>query len=206
MNNYILQLAHHKLIFTHKESRRSLYTLFMYLCYLTGTFKDVVKGEKIQWNPDTQGITVSTDSTVGSNDAVGVNFYDNDGYQAGGVYIYFRTQTTYGQYGCTYNNIFTAVPAAPDKTWTITYNTVEQRLALYCNGVQVLNVLLSDSVCTQSNWRTYWERKPTQKQFQSGDTASGSYCFSNPGKYNGDFRKPNTAAELPPSFLNVIIN
>ena len=118
---------------------------------------------------------------------MGVNFYDNDGYQAGGVYIYFRTQTTYGQYGCTYNNIFTAVPAAPDKTWTIEYNTAGKILALYCNGVQALNVLLSDSECTtNSDWRTYWERNTTQIEFSSSyDTASKSYCFySHPGKLN----------------------
>ena len=54
--------------------------------------------------------------------------------------------------------------------------------------VQVLNFLLSDSECTQSHWRTYWERKPTQIQFDSSDTASDSYCITgNTGKYYGGF-------------------
>ena len=163
----------------------------MYLCYVTGTLQDVVYDEKIQWNPDRQNITVSTDSTVGSDDAVYVFFYDNAGNYAGVVFIEFTTPIQYGLYECTsYNNFPVSLPAAPDKTWTIEYNTAEQRVVYYCNGVQVLNVLLSDSGCTDSSWRTYWERKPTQIQFISSDTASDSYCFSSiTGKYNEGFQE-----------------
>ena len=166
----------------------------MYLCYVTGTLQDVVRDEKIQWNPDTQGITVSTDSTVGSGEWVVVRFYDNAGKYAGSVYIYFSTTIQYALGWCTSNyiNFPVSLPAAPDKTWTITYNTAEQRVVYYCNGVQVLNLLLSDSVCTgNSDWRTNWERKPTQIQFLSKkDTASDSYCFSsNTGKYNEGFQE-----------------
>ena len=163
----------------------------MYLCYVTGTLQDVVIGEKIQWNPDTQGVTVSTDSTVGSGDDVYVLFYDNAGNYAGIVRIYFSTPIKYALEWCSSNNYFpVSLPAAPDKTWTIEYNTAELRLALYCNGVQALNVLLSDSECTRSDWRTYWERKPTQIKFSSYDTASDSYCFSsNTGKYNEGFQE-----------------
>ena len=163
----------------------------MYLCYVTGTLQDVVRG-MIQWNPDTQGITVTTDSAVGSGENVKVYFYDNAGNYAGSVYIYFTTTIQYRLYWCisTWTNFPVSLPAAPDKTWTIEYNTAEQRLALYCNGVQVLNVLLSDSVCTgYSAWRTFWERKPTQIYFHSIDTASDSYCFSNTGKYNEKFQE-----------------
>ena len=72
--------------------------------------------------------------------------------------------------------------------WTITHNTKELSEVIHCNEVEVLNVLISDIVCTRSGWRTYWERKPTQIQLPSYDTASGSYCFSSyPGKYNGGF-------------------
>ena len=149
-----------------------------------------MRGEKIQWNPDTQGITVTTNSAVGSEDEVYVDFFDNDGNRAGSVRIYFGTPIKYTLGWCTYNKNFpVSLPAAPDKTWTIEYNTAEQRLVYYCNGVQVLNLLLSDSVCSQSNWRTYWERKPTQIEFYNNvDTASDSYCITgNTGKYYGGF-------------------
>ena len=164
----------------------------MYLCYVTGTLKNVVRDEKIQWNPDTQGITVTTNSTVGSYEQVRVYFSDNAGNDAGRVYIYFNTPIQYGLGWCTYRNNFpVSLPAAPDKTWTIEYNTAELRLVYYCNGVQVLDVLLSDSECTgYSAWRTYWAVKPTQIQFWSGDKASDRYCFSsNTGKYNERFQE-----------------
>ena len=66
--------------------------MYLHLCYVTGTLKDVVRDVKIPWNPDTQNITVTTDSTVGSNEEVDVWFYDKDSNRAGGVYIYFYTQ------------------------------------------------------------------------------------------------------------------
>ena len=44
--------------------------MYLHLCYVTGTLKDVVRDVKIPWNPDTQNITVTTDSTVGSNEEV----------------------------------------------------------------------------------------------------------------------------------------
>ena len=163
----------------------------MYLCYVTGTLQDVVGGEKIQWTPDTQGITVTTNSTVGSGEMVHVYFYDNAGNLAGIVNIYFTTPIQYRLYWCTsYINFPVSLPAAPDKTWTIEYNTAGKILALYCNGVQALNLLISDSECTQSDWRTVWERKPTQILFHTADTASDSYCFSsNTGKYNEKFQE-----------------
>ena len=48
----------------------------------------------MQWNPDTQGIIVSTDSTVGSNEWMYVYFYNQDGNYTESVYIY--TQIMYG--------------------------------------------------------------------------------------------------------------
>ena len=169
----------------------------MYLCYVTDcTLKDVVREEMIPWNPDTQSIKVVTNSTAGSEEQVYVYFYDYDGNYAGTVYIYFDTQIQYTLAGCTSYNIFpVTLPAAPQKTWTITYNTAELRVVLHCNGVQVLNVLISDSVCTgNSDWRDWWEKEPKQIQFYSGDTASDNYCFSgNAGKKNEEFWEWNTS-------------
>ena len=134
---------------------------------------------KIPWNPDTHNITVTTDSTVGSNEMVRVYFYDNDGYYAGIVGIYFSTQIQYTLAGCTSYNIFpVTLPAETDKHWTITYNTAELSVVIDCNGVKVLNVLISDSVCTKNDWRTYWEKERTQIQLYSWDTASDNYCLS----------------------------
>ena len=63
------------------------YTLYMYIyqCYVTDPWKlcddpvTVVRKEKIPWNPDSQTITVTTNSEAGSEDQVYVYFFDTDG-------------------------------------------------------------------------------------------------------------------------------
>ena len=177
------------------------YTLYMYIyqCYVTDPWKlcddpvTVVRKEKIPWNPDSQTITVTTNSEAGSEDQVYVYFFDTDGAEKGDVFIYFGTETQYKIGYCSLDwTSFpaTLLPAETKKTWTITYNYME-RLVLHCNGVQVADVVLS-SACDYSSWEDYWGIKPTQMQFGMDgmdgitDTASDTYCFSsNPGKYNG---------------------
>ena len=161
-----------------------------------------MKNVYIPWNPDTQSVTVTTNSTAGSNEMVCVEFYEKNGNwddsHAGSVSIYLYTQIKYSIGLCTY---FDSIPSPvilhtdTQKTWTLTYNYTELRLVIHCNEVQVVNVLLS-SVCTESSWRRWWEKKPTQIRFSYFDTASDSYCFSSyPGKYNGGSGKRNTACD-----------
>ena len=143
---------------------------------------------KKAWNPDSQNITVSTDSKAGSEDQVYVEFFGTNETYTGDVNIYFnKTEIQYWIGGCStvYTPFPETLPTETEKTWTITYNHTEQTVVLHCNGVQVLNVLLS-SAC-KSDWKDYWGRKPTHIQFDSWfDVASDTYCMSsNPGKYNG---------------------
>ena len=154
---------------------------------LTGTWQEFVEGDKIEWNPNTQDITVTTDSRAGSGDQVVVRLYDNDGNGAGIVSIYFNEQIMYDLRGCTDTKPFPAtVDSQTDKTWTITYNIAERRVVLFCNEIKVVSVVISDRECTitKSVWRVDWERKPTQIQFDSiSETAFASYCLSVKGKY-----------------------
>ena len=113
-----------------------------------------------------------------------VEFFDTAGAEAGGVTINFNADIEYKiGYCSTVVTPFTAaLPAETKKTWTITYNYT--KLVLHCNGVQVLNVVLSE--CVDSRWEDVWGSKPTQIEFGMMDDASDTYCFSsNPGKYNG---------------------
>ena len=167
--------------------------MHLYQCYVAGTLKQcdlvpVNREVSIPWNPDSENIAVTTDSVAGSREDVVVTFYDKDGNQAGGVWIGFYTQIRYNIGSCTIWTPFPVkLPTETQKTWTITYNYTEQRVVYYCNEVQVVNVVLSDSTCTGDNWRKYiWERKPTQIKFHSRETAaSDSYCISrNPCNYN----------------------
>ena len=82
-----------------------------------------MRGERIQWNPDTQGITVTTNSTVGSNEWVYVYFYDKNGNYAGAVWIYFSTDIQYnlGLYkNYTPFSVTLSVPVEEQRIWTIT--------------------------------------------------------------------------------------
>ena len=141
----------------------------------------MVRGVLIPWSPDSESIIFSTDSVAGSDERVRVWFHGKCGNIAGGVYIGFNTQIEFTLGGCSYS-----IPPFPDslptekrKIWTFTYNYTEVRIVIYCNRLQVLNVVLSDSVCARfSNWRDLWERKPTQIQFHSTDTASDNYSIS----------------------------
>ena len=167
--------------------------MYLHQCYVTVTWKQcdnlvpVVRDVKIPWNPDSETITVTTDSVASSEKLVGVRFDDKDGDYAGSVFIGFNTQIQYTIGGCTYSYkpFPVTLPTATQKTWTITYNYAERRVVIHCNGVQVVNVVVSDSACTgDSNWKDYWERKPTQIKFWG--SASDSYCISShPGNYHG---------------------
>ena len=171
----------------------SLFFIF-YHCYVTDALKQcdtVERDVMIPWNPDSETINITTNSTAGSNEKVNVYFYDRDGSGAGSVFFGFYTQSKYWLNGCkgSWIPFPNTLPTETNKTWTIAYNYTEMRVVYYCNEVQVLNVVISDSVCkTDINWRNSWGRKPTQIKFHSGDTASDSYCISsNKGKYNGGY-------------------
>ena len=137
---------------------------------------------KKPWNPDTQNITVTTNSTVGSKETVELEFHTSIGWYAGGVEISFDTPIRYKLGYCTsWINFPPTVTAAPQKIWTITYkyNTKEPSVVIHCNEVQVANVPISENECTVSFWKKFWELEPTQLHFSPfWDTASDSYCFS----------------------------
>ena len=160
----------------------------MYLdqCYVTVTRKQcdnpvtVVRDVKIPWNSDSETITIYTNSEAGSEDSVILVFHDKDGgYARSAVIIDFGTHLRYRITSCSdYTPFPVTIPTETEKTWTITYNYTERRLVVHCNGVQVINVVVSDSACTPGVRRKYWDRKFTQMEFLKSDNASDSYCIS----------------------------
>ena len=167
--------------------------MYLYHCYVTGTWWQcdnpvpVVNEASISlpWNPDSESITVSTNYRRATWE---VHFFDKDGKNAGLVEMRLQKQPIYNIDVCDYYTPFSvSLPTETEKTWTITYNYTDKRVVYYCNGVQVLNFALSDSVCTEmNNWRTFWDRKPTQIKLYVTSEEPESYCMSsNTGKYNG---------------------
>ena len=148
---------------------------------------DVVRDVKIPWDPNSKDIVIRTDSETGgsvseegSYAVVRVVFYDDNKKDAGRVVIKFTSPIQYRIGDCTSDNtIPVSPPTDTDKTWRISYNPTEKTVLIYCNEVEVLNLVISDSVCTnRDNWRDNWERNPTKIKFLLTDTASDQYCLA----------------------------
>ena len=75
----------------------------------------------------------------------------------------------------------TALPSEAEKIWTIslTRSLEEIRVLLLCNDKEVLNIVMSDTTCSDSDWNTYWSKDVAKISFSSSDKASDYY---RPGK------------------------
>ena len=130
-------------------------------------------------------LQIKTDSlvVVGSNDEVYVSFNTAGGEQAGGVTLYFTSPPRYALVWCQrYPSHFpTALPTETDKIWTITLSrsTAGIRVTIQCNDNEVLDVVLSSTLCDDTYWNNYWSKEVKKIRFTSSDTASDYY---RPGK------------------------
>ena len=102
---------------------------------------------------------------------------------AGGVFLDFSSPPQYRLKYCipSYTNFPTDLPSETEKVWTITNSRVsdEIRVVIHCNDQEVLNVVLSDTTCSDSRWSENWSRDVDNIFFSSSNTASDYY---RPGK------------------------
>ena len=132
----------------------------------------------INFNPELYSLEIKTDSTLGSDDEVYVQFYTSQGDWAGALALYFTSTPRYFIGRCSTGpaNFPTNLPSDNDKVWRVTLTrTSGIRLVVHCNEEEVLNILMSDSTCGDSRWSTYWSREVAKIKFHSGDTASDYY-------------------------------
>jgi hypothetical protein len=118
-------------------------------------------------------------------------FMDSRGSPSGGLRVQFGSTLKYGLLWCdkkfSVANEFpigTNLPSTKDKVWKIFLDKSSGiRLIVHCNGVEVLNVLLSSSVCTgEPDWKDFWNMETKQLYFTNADdTASDYYRNPNPG-------------------------
>ncbi|KAL5249732.1 hypothetical protein ACHWQZ_G018528 [Mnemiopsis leidyi] len=143
-----------------------------------GDWTSVQRGIGIPLDLENTPLEIKTNSTLGSGDEVWVYFYTTQREYVGGVWIDFSPTTQYYLYGCSFpvNNFPTNLPVEVNKVWRITVDkTAGIRVKIHCNGVEVLNVLLSDT-CSNIVWREYWSRDVELIEFSSYyDTASNYY-------------------------------
>ena len=105
-----------------------------------------------------------------------VGFRTTQRERAGGVYMYFSSTPQYYLSYCSTTNFTSNVPSEVDKVWRITLDkTAGIRLKIHCNGVEVVNVLISDNTCDKSYWRKYWSRDVEIIYFYPSDNASDNY-------------------------------
>lgn len=144
----------------------------------------MVRNVHIDWDLEETPLEIRTDSALESDEQVIVRFHNAAGDEVG-VNLWFRTTLQYLLPHCSesWTDLPTTPPSSVHKVWRITkVKTSGIRVIVYCNGEEVLNVLLSDTTCSYSNWkeetwRDYWKwNNDVEKiQFHSGDKASDGY-------------------------------
>ena len=137
-------------------------------------------GKDINIDLENSPFQIKTDSVDGSNEKVDVILLTAEGHYAGGVYLYFTSPPQYYLNHCStsWTNFPTAVPTETDKIWTITLIRLSGsvRLIINCNNKEVLNVVLSNTVCTDSQWSITWSKDVEKIRFSSCcDKASDYY-------------------------------
>ena len=152
-----------------------------YITTLSKTSSDgwtaVQRSSLIPHDLENTPLEIKTDSTLGSGDTVDVWFRTTQGVYAGVVISFSSTPQYWLSYCSTSRTNFPSnLPSEVDKIWRITLDrTAGIRLKIHCNGVEVLNVLISDNTCYRSDWRKYWSRDVEKIKFPSYDTASEYY-------------------------------
>ena len=106
-------------------------------------------------------------------------FYTAGGYSAGGVSLSFTSPPQYWLSWCStsYTNFPTALPAETDKIWklTLTRTSGTVRIIIHCNNKEVLNVLLSDTICSRNSWKSLWSKDVEKIKFDNQDDTASDY-------------------------------
>ena len=140
----------------------------------------------IEYDLEKTPLEIRSDSELGSGDEVVLYFFTSQKEVAGGVWFMLTSPPQYYIYNCNYWTYFpTDLPTARVKVWRITVirSSGIIGLQILCNGEEVLNTVLSDSVCTRysSSWNTYWNRDIAKIEFSDDDTMSDYYRPYQPG-------------------------
>jgi hypothetical protein len=142
-------------------------------------WRPVERGVKIPVELETSYLHVKTNSEVGSKDRTKILYYDKEGREAGGIKIRFTSpRVKYYLEKCQYDYTpFPPIlPKTVNKVWTIEKRGYRTRM--FCNGVLVLDITVSDTTCYWRYWETDWEREVGGIQFhREYDTASDMYMI-----------------------------
>ena len=120
-------------------------------------WKEVIKDVMIPLDLESAPLQIKTYDALKSGNQTLVYFYTSSDKFAG----YIRFKNTYDslQYvlgRCTTSESYVTLDeGSKDEVWTIT-KTEEPSIRLNFNDVEVFNLLLEDTSCTDPEWRVYW--------------------------------------------------
>ena len=116
---------------------------------------------KLVYDLENTPLQIRTNSELGGNEVVQVWFYTAAGADVGGVIFFFTSPPKYHLVHCSTSrtNFPVDLPSGTTKVWTITLTrTSGIRLRVQCNDVEVLNVVISDTICGHTVY-TRWDRQ-----------------------------------------------
>ena len=131
----------------------------------------------INYDLENSPLQIKTDSVVGSDEVVRVWFSTAQDDYTGDVSLTSPPQYYLDFCSTSNTNFPTVLPTETNKVWTFTLSRVsgEIRVVITCNTVEVLNVVLSSTTCSDSRWSFLWNRDVVKIDFASYDTASDYY-------------------------------
>ena len=140
----------------------------------------------VKMDLETTPLEIKTDSELGSKDRVRLYFCtsDSEEVRAGAVEIFFNAIPKYWIKHCMSKEteFSTSLPAGKDKIWRITKKRTAEDITvqIHCNDVEVVNLLMSDSTCndTDKEWSKHWNRDVKKIRFTVADDASDEYRTS----------------------------
>ena len=145
----------------------------------------VQRGVDIDFNLEQYSLEIKTDSALGSDDKVDVYLYTSQGDWVGSLYLHFIStpQHWIGACNSDYTILPTTLPSDKDKIWRVTLTRTSgiRQLVVHCNGVEVLNTLMSGTTCDNRQWSDYWSGEVAKIKFTASDTASDFYKPVKPG-------------------------
>ena len=136
---------------------------------------------EVDFDLETTPLEIMTDSALGSDEELNVNFLSELGEVAGGISILLETAPKYRLHGCMEWAVPFSATFSPDtiRIWriTLTRSSTEIRVTIHCNDEEVLNVLLSDNACHRmmNVWKTNWGDEVAKIKFPSSSSATDYY-------------------------------
>ena len=135
---------------------------------------------KTEYDLENSPLQIRTDSVIGSDERVSLQLLTSQEKYAGGINIRFSSPPIYWLGYCLHQTNFPSdLPSETDKVWQITFSRSSGaiRVTILCNDKEIVNMVLSDTTCTRSEWSTKWDINKTVAiiLFQEIDTASDYY-------------------------------